>query len=113
MKLIIAYVRPERLRDVKTALAKVEIFRMTIDNVRVAGDQPAVQEQYRGADIYIDTYARIRFEVAINDHYLEPALAAFQDGGRTENDSDGHIYVMHIEQAVNISTGVTGGDAIA
>ena len=111
--MIIAYVRPERMRDVKTELAKAEIHRMSIDNVRIAGDVPAVHEQYRGADLYIDTHARVKFEVAVNDVFVEPAIKAIMAGGQTGADGDGHILVMNIEQAVRIRSGETEGEAIA
>ena len=113
MKLIIAYVRPERLRDVKTALSKVEVFRMAIDNVRTTGDAPAIRESYRGADVYVDTHARVRFEIAINDVFVEPAMRAIADAGRTGEDGDGHVLVLNIEQAVRIRDGLGQGDAIA
>lgn len=113
MKLIIAYVRPERMRDVKTELAKAEVYRMSIDNVRIAGDSPAVHEQYRGADMYIDTHARVRFEIAVNDAYVEPTIKAILAGGQTGADGDGHILVLNIEHAVRIRNGQTGGDGIA
>ncbi|MEM7621790.1 MAG: P-II family nitrogen regulator [Planctomycetota bacterium] len=113
MKLIIAYIRPERMRDVKTALAKAEISRYAIDNVRTSGDEPSIREQYRGADLYVDTHAMVRFELAVNDAYVEPTIAALTSAGRTEHDADGHILVMNIEHAVRITDGVTAGDALA
>jgi nitrogen regulatory protein P-II 1 len=112
MKLIMAYVRPERMRDVKTELAKAEIHRMSIDNVRISGDSPAVHEQYRGADLYIDTHARVRFEIAVNDVFVEPAIEAIMRGAKTGDDGDGHVIVLNIEHAVRIRNGQTAGDAI-
>lgn len=113
MKLIIAYIRPERMRDVKTALAKAEIHRYAIDNVRTSGDEPLVREQYRGADLYVDTHAMVRFEIAVNDHFVDPAVAALTSAGRTEHEADGHILVLNIEHAVRITDGETAGEAIA
>ena len=113
MKLVIAYVRQERMRDVKTELAKADVHRMSIDNVRTSGDAPAVREHYRGADLYVDTHARVRFEVAVNDAFVEPTIAAICRGAKTGEDGDGHILVLNIEHAVKIRTDETGGDAIA
>ena len=113
MKLIIAYVRPERMRDVKTELARAEIFRYAVDNVRTSGDEPAVQEHYRGAELFIDTHARVRFEIAVNDGYLDSTVKAITEAAQTGRDGDGHILVMNIERAVRIRDGVEAGEAIA
>ena len=112
MKLIIAYVRPERLRDVKTALSKIEVSRMSIDNVRTTGDMPAVRESYRGADIYVDTHARVKFEIAVNDAFVDATVHAIVEGGRTGQDGDGHVLVLPIERAVRIRDGASQGEAI-
>ena len=113
MKLIIAYVRPEKLRDVKTSLSKVEVFRMSIDNVRTTGDEPAVRESYRGADVYVDTHARVKFEIAVNDEFVDRAVNAIIDAGRTGIDGDGHILVVPIERSIRIRDGAEAGEAIA
>jgi len=113
VKLIIAYIRPERVRDVKTQLAKAEIHRVCIDNVRTSGDEPAIREHYRGADLYVDTHARVRFEIAVNDAFVEPVIAAITQGARTGRDGDGHLLVLNVEHAVRIRDGQAGGDAIA
>lgn len=113
MKLIIAYVRPEKLRDVKTALANAEIYRVSLDNVRASGDEPVVTEHYRGSDVYVDTYPRVRFEIAVNDAFVDTTINAIRSAAETGEDGDGHILVLNIEHAVKIKTGETGGDAIA
>ena len=113
MKLVLAFVRPEKLRDVKTALAKAQVHRMSIDNVRATGDQAVITEHYRGADLYIDTYTRVRFEIAVNDEFLDATVNAIQEAANTGDDGDGHILVMNIEQAVSIRTAASGGEAIA
>lgn len=113
MKLVIAYVRPEKLRDVKTALAKAEVYRISLDNVRASGDQPVVLEHYRGADVFVDTYPRVRFEIAVNDEYVDATVQAIAEAANTGEDGDGHVLVLNIEQAVNIRTSQTGGEAIS
>lgn len=112
MKLVVAYVRPERMRDVKTELAKAEVYRMSIDNVRTSGDFPAVREQYRGADLYVDTHARVRFEIAVNEEFVDRTIAAIVAGARTGQDGDGHIIVLDIHRAIKIRSGEEGPAAI-
>ena len=47
MKLITAYIKPERLTAVKQELFKKEIFKMSITNALGCGQQKAVAALYR------------------------------------------------------------------
>lgn len=113
MKLVIAYIRPERQQDVKAALAKHQIFRYVMTPVLAVGEEPAVHEQYRGVDIEIDTHKKVRFEIAVNDAFVQPTLDALKSAGHTGQPGDGHVLVLHIEHAVRIRDAHTGGEAIA
>ena len=48
MKLVIAYVQPDRLHNVKEALAEVEVGRMSVTNALGCGQQGGFTETYRG-----------------------------------------------------------------
>ncbi len=48
MKLVIAYIRPEKLNDVKKALYKAKIFNMSVTNAIGCGRQKGFSESYRG-----------------------------------------------------------------
>ena len=49
MKLIIAYIKPERLNAVKQELYKRDIFKMSVSNALGCGQQKGYVETYRGA----------------------------------------------------------------
>ncbi len=51
MKLVIAYIQPEKLNDVKQALYEKDIKRMSVTNALGCGQQMGYQETYRGVDI--------------------------------------------------------------
>ena len=53
MKLIIAYIQPEKLTAVKQALYECEIFKMSVTNALGCGQQKGFHESYRGAEIEV------------------------------------------------------------
>ena len=49
MKLIIAYIQPERLNAVKQALYARQVYKMSVSNALGCGQQKGYQHMYRGA----------------------------------------------------------------
>ncbi|MBU1003897.1 MAG: P-II family nitrogen regulator [Proteobacteria bacterium] len=113
MKLIIAYIRPERLSAVKKALFAKSIYSMTVTNVLGSGRQKGFTETYRGVVMEVNLLKKIRLEVGINDDFLEPALEAIQSGAQTGKEGDGVVFVLDIARSMRIRTGETGIDAVA
>jgi hypothetical protein len=54
MKLIIAYIQPHKLNDVKQALYKQEVYKMSVTNSLGCGQQKGYQESYRGVGIEVN-----------------------------------------------------------
>lgn len=112
MKLIIAYIQPERLNAVKQALYEKEVFKMSVTNALGCGQQMGYHESYRGIDIEVNLLKKVRLEIAINDKFLKPALDAIIAGARTGTIGDGKIFVVSLDDCIRIRTGETGNDAI-
>lgn len=112
MKLIIAYIKPERLNDVKKALYEKEIFNMSVTNIVGSGRQKGFSETYRGVQHEVNLIKKVRLEIGLNDDFVEPAKAAIISGARTGNIGDGLIFVLPIEESTRIRTGETGGAAM-
>ncbi len=119
MHLIIAYIRPERLSDVKTRLIQSEIFKISVSNALGHGDEQTYQETYRGAAVEIDLHKRIRLEIAVNEEYVDKTVKAILEGARTPNDEadpgtvgDGKIFIIRLEDCVRIRNGERGDAAI-
>ena len=112
MKLIIAFIQPERLTHVKQKLYEKEVFKMSITNALGCGQQKGYHETYRGADIEVNLLKKVRMEVAVNEDYVERTIEAIMEGARTGNIGDGKIFVMDLVQCHRIRTGETGSDAI-
>ena len=112
MKLIIAYIQPERLNDVKQALYKAKVFKMSVTNALGCGEQKGYHETYRGVDIEVNLLKKVRLELAVNEDYLEHTIKAIVEGAKTGKIGDGKIFVVPMEECVRIRTDERGRLAI-
>jgi nitrogen regulatory protein P-II 2 len=112
MKLIVAYVQPERLNAVKQALYEKEVYKLSVTNAMGCGQQRGYHESYRGVDVEVNLLKKIRLEIAVNDAFVEPTVEAIIKGARTGNIGDGKIFVLDLGECIRIRTGETGNEAI-
>ncbi len=112
MKLIIAYIQPHKLPDVKEALSKADIFKMSVTNALGCGQQKGYHETYRGVDLEVNLLKKVRLEIAVNDDFEEATVKAISEGARSGNIGDGKIFVLDLGKCVRIRTGETGDEAI-
>lgn len=112
MKLITAYIQPEKLQDVRRELYKVDVKKMSVSNALGCGQQGGVTENYRGVVTEVNLLKKIRLDIGVNDHFVQVTIDAIIRGARTGNIGDGKIFVTHLEQCYRIRTGESGGDAI-
>ncbi|MDD5729114.1 MAG: P-II family nitrogen regulator [Victivallales bacterium] len=112
MKMIIAYIKPEKLNPVKQELYKREIFKMSVTNALGCGQQKGYHESYRGAEEEVNLLKKIRIAIAVNDSFVEPTVEAIIAGAQTGNIGDGKIFILNLEECIRIRTGETGSDAI-
>ncbi|MFV2069449.1 MAG: P-II family nitrogen regulator [Pirellulales bacterium] len=115
MKLILAIIQPSKLEDVKAALTKVEVFRLTVMDVQGFGRQKGHTEVYRGHEIAINLIRKVQLQIAVNDEFVEPTVSAIIEGGRTGESGeigDGKIFILPLDDCVRIRTGERGKEAI-
>ena len=112
MKLIIAYIQPERLNDVKQALYEAEVFKISATNALGCGQQKGYHESYRGVDLEVNLLKKVRLEIAVNDDYVKSTVDAIIKGARTGEIGDGKIFVLPLDECIRIRTSETGNDAI-
>lgn len=112
MKLIIAYIQPHALNDVKRELYKAEVFKMSVTNAMGCGQQKGYTESYRGVEMEVNLLKKVRLEIAVNDKFVKPTIDAIVKGARSGEIGDGKIFVLPIEEAVRIRTGETGTEAV-
>lgn len=112
MKLITAIVQPHKLTDVKEALKKAGISKMTVSNSLGAGQQKGYDETYRGVVHEINLLKKTVIEIAVNEDFVEPTIDAIIEGARSGNIGDGKIFVTELKEVIRIRTGERGKDAI-
>ncbi len=112
MKLIIAYIQPEKLNDVKQELYKSEIFKISVTNAVGCGQQKGYHESYRGVDIEVNLLKKVRLEIGVNEDFVQPTVDAIIAGARTGEIGDGKIFIVDLVECIRIRTGETGSVAI-
>ena len=112
MKLIIAFIKPFKLDDVKNALKEVGITGMSVGEIRGFGRQSGQTEVYRGAEYKVEFVPKTRVEVAVDDPDVDRVVSAIEAAARTGEIGDGKIIVIPVEQVLRIRTGERGADAV-
>ena len=112
MKLIIAYIQPERLNAVKQALYEADVTKMSVTNALGCGAQGGFHESYRGVDIEVNLLKKVRLEIAVNEDYVERTLDAIIAGAKTGAIGDGKIFVVDLGECIRIRTGELGMQAV-
>lgn len=115
MKLIIAIIQPSKLEDVKAALSRVEVVRLTIMDVQGFGRQKGQTEVFRGREITVNLLRKVQLQIAVNDDFVEATINAIIEGGRTGDEGqigDGKIFILPLEDCIRIRTGERGPEAI-
>lgn len=112
MKLIIAYIQPERLNNVKQTLYEAGITKMSVTNSLGCGQQGGFHETYRGVDIEVNLLKKVRLEIGVNDDYVKPTIDAIIKGAKSGKIGDGKIFVLDLQECVRIRTGELGMAAI-
>ena len=112
MKLIIAIIRSEMLQAVQDALNEREVYLMTVSNVHGCGRQRGYTETFRGGAIQLRLLPKMKLEIAVNEDFVAPTIAAIESVARTGKIGDGKIFVLPLDECVRIRTGERGNAAI-
>jgi nitrogen regulatory protein PII len=105
MKMLKAIVRPNKVDDVKDALAKLSIAGMTVTEVRGHGKQKGHTAIYRGKEYNVSLLPKMQIEVVLADSTVEEAIKAIVESARTGEIGDGRVFVLPVEQTYKIRTG--------
>ncbi|MDR0784536.1 MAG: P-II family nitrogen regulator [Treponema sp.] len=112
MKMIIAYIQPHTLNEVKQELYKAEVYKMSVTNAMGCGQQKGYMESYRGVEVEVNLLKKVRIEIAVNDNFVKPTVDAIIRAARSGEIGDGKIFVLPIEECIRIRTSESGSSAI-
>ncbi len=112
MKLVIAYIQPHKLNDVKQKLYEHKIYKISVTNSLGCGQQQGYTESFRGVALEVNLLKKVRIEIAVNDDFVEPTIDAICEGAYSGEIGDGKIFVIKLEECVRIRTKERGKEAI-
>ncbi len=104
MKMIKSIIRPNKVDEVKDALAKLNIAGMTVTEVRGHGKQKGHTAIYRGKEYNVSLLPKMEIEVVVSDSIADEAIKAIIAAARTGEIGDGKIFLSPILDAVRIRT---------
>jgi len=112
IQMVVAYIRPDKLEDVKMALSEVGAPSLTVSNVSGRGSQPTKKSQWRGEEYTVDLHQKTKVECVVADVPAEDVVDAIAEGARTGESGDGKVFVLPVSEARQIRTGKGGPDAV-
>lgn len=112
LKLVMAIIRPDKLSDVKGAVAEVGAPHLTVTNVSGRGTQPSKTGQWRGEEYVVDLHQKVKIECVVADVPATDVVDAIADAAHTGEKGDGKIFVLPVEDARQVRTGAAGRDAV-
>lgn len=105
MKLVVAIVRPDRLTNVLESLFHKEVRGLTISRVQGHGGETEHVETYRGTTVKMALSEKVRLEIGVSDHFVQPTVEAILASARTGQVGDGKIFVLPVDTVYRIRTG--------
>lgn len=115
MKMVIAIIQPTKLREVRDALAKIGVSRMTVCDAQGYGRQRGRTQLYRGNEYKTNLLRKVALEIMINEDFLERTIDTLTGVARTGeegNIGDGKIFVMPALETIDICQGERGPGAV-
>ncbi|MXR50297.1 ammonium transporter [Halovenus sp. WSH3] len=112
IEMVVAYIRPDKLGDVKKGLSEAEAPSLTVTNVSGRGSQPAKKGQWRGEEYSVDLHQKVKIECVVADVPTEDVVEAIAEAASTGEPGDGKVFVMPVEDALQIRTGKRGTEAV-
>ena len=115
MKMIVAVIQPTRLRAVQEALTRVGVERVTICDAQEFAKRDDKLPVYRGHSPETSILRKVTLEIAVNDDFLQTTLDTIINVARTGhrgNDGDGKIFVLPLDETVELGSDQRGKSAI-
>jgi nitrogen regulatory protein PII len=112
MKLLKCIIQPDKLDDVKEALASIQVRGMTVSEVKGIGRQNGRSDPHCGAESAMDFAPNVEIEVFVSDTMVRRVLDTVLKAAQSGKAGDGKIFIMNVDQAVRIRTGESDDAAL-
>lgn len=112
-KKIEAFIREEKLDDVKNALHEIGIVGMNVFEVHGHGRQGGITLAWRSGTYKVDMLPRYQLNIILSDHNVESTIEAIRKAAYTGQSGDGIIFIYPVDDVIRISSGERGKAALA
>ncbi len=111
-KKIEAFIREEKLSDVKDALRRIGIVGLNVVEVHGHGRGGGVTLTGRSGTYQVDMLPRVQLNIVLSDHNVEKTIETIKQAAYTGSRGDGIIFIYPVEEVVRIRTGERGWEAL-
>ncbi|MEX0642249.1 MAG: P-II family nitrogen regulator [Pirellulales bacterium] len=113
--MLLAVIQPTKLEAVRAALDRIGVTRMTVCDSQGYARQRGRSAIYRGHEYKTHLLRKITLEIVVNDDFLDrtiETLIGVARTGPTGSIGDGKIFVLPLEEAIDISNAGRGPQAV-
>lgn len=108
MKKVEAFIRHEKVDEVRDALSAIGIEGMSFSEIKGCGRQKGYTETYRGARLTIHLRPKVKVETVVDDSAVEGVVETLAQAAHTGEIGDGKIFVSPVDYVMRIRTRETG-----
>ena len=113
MKKIEAIIRPEKLDEVKNALAAAGFVGLNVVQVTGRGVQRGVVYMGRGRErVSVDMLPKVKIETVVQDADAEKVVDIIVRAAQTGQIGDGKIFIIPVADVIRVRTGERGEKAL-
>jgi Amt family ammonium transporter len=109
---ITIFTKQSKFENLNRAMTEIGITGMTVTNVLGCGAQAGRTSYYRGAELAMNLLPKIQVDIVVSKISPRDVINAAKKALYTGHIGDGKIFVYNVENAVKISTGAEGYDAL-
>ena len=111
-KKVEAYIRHEKLTEVRSALVEVGVPAVDTVEVQGHGRQTGIRLAGRHSSYTVDTLPRIRLTVVVSTDDVTQVVETIRETAATGTQGDGAIYICPVENIIRVSTGEEGDEVL-
>ena len=112
MKLVMAFVKPHTLDDVRDAVEEAGIESFSFREIKGFGQHKGDTDMYRGVKYAPSYVPMMEIMIAVRREMADGVIAAIAKAAKTDEPGDGKVVAWDLTDAVDIHTGATGPDAL-
>ena len=99
-----AFIRPEKLEEIKDVLKSYKLNGLSISQIMGCGNQKGWKEYVRGTEVDVNFLPKIKIELVVLDDQVDPVVNSICEKAYTGEVGDGKIFISEIKDAIRIRT---------